>query len=87
MTIIHVHIVCDISKIPDPETMFPQEVAAVSAWKEQGLVDHLFVQSDGSRAIIILKEISKEKAKELIATLPLYPYFDMVEYVEIDKKY
>ena len=31
MTIIHVHIVCDISKIPDPETMFPQEVAAVSA--------------------------------------------------------
>ena len=73
-------------KKPDSRTLLPKEAETVENWKKQGWVEHLFVQSNGC-AIIVFKNVDEAKARELTATLPLFSYFQGIDYTEMDKRY
>lgn len=73
-------------KAPENKQLLPEEAATVERWKNDELVEHLFVQSNGC-ALIIFKNVHEAKARELIATLPLFPYFEKVDYVTMEKHY
>jgi hypothetical protein len=73
-------------KAPESRALLPKEAETVENWKKEGWVEHLFVQSNGC-AMIVFKNVDEAKAKELTATLPLFPYFQKVDYTEMDKRY
>lgn len=62
-----------------------QEVLA--QWKNDGVVEHLFLRNTKNGAVIIFKNIDEEKAKELMQTLPLYQFVKSIEYLHLMKQY
>lgn len=86
MKVIIADITNDFEKAPQAKSHLPEEAATVERWRNDGLVEHLFVQSNGC-ALIVFKNVDQTKAEALIASLPLFPFFDKVDYSEMEKRY
>ena len=63
------------------------EQELLAKWKEQGLVDHLFLRPTRNGAVIVLKDVDEAKAKTLIESLPLYAFVKSVDYYPLIKQY
>ncbi|MGN6640968.1 MAG: hypothetical protein ACTHJ8_18805 [Mucilaginibacter sp.] len=81
-----VNITIDLNKVPNLQELLPKEQAVVAKWKEEGIQEHLFLNGDQG-AILVFKDITVDKAKELIPLLPLVQYADKVEYQSVQKYY
>lgn len=66
------------------EELLAQEMAQIGKWKEQGLLEHLFAKPDRTGAILVFNETDEDKVKELVGTLPFFPYFTNTEFVVLD---
>lgn len=63
----------DTENLPSNFTEILQhERAVVAQWKQEGILEHLFLRPTKNGAVLILKDIDEEKANELIKTLPFY---------------
>lgn len=87
MNRIIVKIIIYLDKVPNLEKLLPQEQAIAKAWKEEGILEHSFGIKDRSGVVLIFKDIDEPKAKELIQTLPLLPYFENIEYTTVVKHF
>lgn len=67
--------------------LLPQELETINKWKEKGLLEHSFVKENKTGAILILTEIDEQKVKERISELPLFPFFEKVEYTVVTKQF
>ena len=78
----------DMENLPDnfPE-IIKHEQEVISKWKEEGILDHLFLRQTRNGAILIFKDVDDEKAKELMETLPLYKLKKSVEYFNLIKQF
>ena len=63
------------------------EQEIIAKWKGEGILDHFFLRQTRNGAVLIFKDIDEEKAKELIATLPLYKMKKSVEYLNLIKQF
>ena len=63
----------DTEHLPNnfPE-LLKQEREVVAQWKQEGILEHLFLRPTKNGAVLILKNIDEEKAHQLIQTLPFY---------------
>ena len=68
------------------QEILEKEYKEVSKWYNEEILEHLYLKSDKTGAIIIFKDITIEKAKDLVPTLPLFPYFDNIEYSILERK-
>ena len=82
-----VNITDNLDNIPNLEELLPQEYAVAGQLKEDGILEHLFVKEDKTGAVLIMKEVDEEKAREIVKTFPLSNYFDKVEYINVDKQF
>ncbi len=64
-----------------------EEQEVVAKWKEQGFLDHLFLREKRNGAVLIFKDVTEEKVKELMSTLPLYKLKISVEYLHLIKQF
>ena len=87
MKMIHANITNYLDKVPNLQDILPKESAVVTGWKNQGILAHMFLKSDRSGAILVFNNIDETRAKELVKTLPLFQYFDKVEYSILDKQF
>ena len=62
------------------------EYAMTNAWRDQGIIEHLFAKEDGG-GVVIFNEESVQKVQSLVAQLPLFPFFDKVDYFPLTKIY
>lgn len=85
MSRIFVHLTDDLSKMDKIEPLLPQEREVAMRWKEEGFLEHLFGKKGG--AILIFKDKNKEEVENLLKTLPIYPYFEHIEILEIEKRF
>lgn len=78
----------DMDKLPDnfPE-IIKHEQEVVAKWKEDGILENLFLRQGRNGAILIFKDIDEEKVKELMVTLPLYKLKKSVEYLSLIKQF
>lgn len=81
------NVINDVSKVPNVDEIMPKEFARAMEMKEQGLLKHLFVKEDHTGAILVFVDVTVEKAKELMATLPMFQYFQDVIYTETDQSF
>ena len=59
----------------------------MAQWKEEGILEHLFLRPTRNGAVLVFKAIDELKAQELMATLPLFPYMKSVKYLSLIKEF
>jgi hypothetical protein len=78
----------DTDNLPDNfQEIIKHEQEVVSKWKEEGILEHLFLRQSRNGAVLIFKDADEEKVKELMATLPLYKLKKSVEYLNLIKQF
>lgn len=58
---------------PNFPEILQREREVVAQWKQEGVLEQLFLRPTRNGAVLIFKDIDEEKATELMTTLPFYP--------------
>ena len=69
------------------QEIIKHEQEMLAQWKSEGLVEHLFLRPTKNGAVIIFKNIDENKVKELMESLPLYPFMKSIEYFPLLKQF
>jgi hypothetical protein len=69
------------------QEIIKHEQEVLAQWKDNDIVEHLFLRQTKNGAIIVFKNIDEAKAKELMETLPLYKFVKSIEYFQLMKQY
>jgi muconolactone D-isomerase len=69
------------------QEIIKHEQEVLSQWKREGFLEHLFLRQTKNGAVIVFKDISEAKAKELMEALPLYQFVKSVEYLHLMKQF
>ncbi len=69
------------------QEIIEHEQAAVAQWKESGILTHLFLRPTRNGAVLIFNDVDEPKARELMASLPLYPFMQSVEFLPLMKQF
>jgi len=78
----------DMENIPENfQEILKHEQEVVAKWKEEGILEHLFLRQTKNGAVLIFKDIDEEKAKELMKKLPLYQLKKSVEYLNLIQQF
>jgi muconolactone D-isomerase len=78
----------DTDNLPDNfQEIINHEQEVVAKWKEEGILEHLFLRQTRNGAVLIFKGVDEEKVKELMTTLPLYKLKKSVEYLNLIKQF
>jgi muconolactone delta-isomerase len=63
----------DTENLPENfQEIIKHEREVVAKWKEEGILDQLFLRQTKNGAVLIFKDIDEAKVHELMPTLPLY---------------
>ena len=74
--------------LPDNfQEIIKHEQEVISAWKADGLIEHLFLRPTRNGAVIVFKDVDEARAKELMESLPLYQFVLSVEYFPLIKQF
>ena len=88
MNRIQVILTLDMDNLPEnfPEIL-KHEQQVVSQWKEEGVLEHLFLRQSKNGAVLIFKDVDEERAKELMETLPFFKLKKSIEYLNLIKQF
>lgn len=64
-----------------------QEMEFVNQWKEEGILESFFISVPKTDAVLIFKNIDESRAKELIKTLPYFPYMARIDYYDMNQQF
>lgn len=67
--------------------MLKQVQISIGKWKEEGILEHLFIRQGKHGSVLVFKNIEEEKVKELIELLPVYKYAESIEYLKLAKEF
>ncbi|MCZ2356140.1 MAG: hypothetical protein LC115_05535 [Bacteroidia bacterium] len=63
------------------------EYAMTNSWRDNGIIEHLFARENNGGGVVVFKETDIGKVKQLMSELPLFPYFEKVDYMLLEKIY
>lgn len=88
MNRVQVILTLDMENIPSnfPEIL-KEEQEVVAKWKEQGILEHLFLRQMKNGAVLIFKDVEEPLVKELMQTLPFYKLKKSVEYFNLIQQF
>lgn len=88
MNSIQVILTIDIENLPDNfQEILKQEQEVVAQWKEEGILDHLFLRQSKNGAVLIFKGITEEAVKVKMESLPFFKLKKSVEYYNLIKQF
>ena len=88
MNCIQAILTIDTDNLPSNfQEIIKHEQEVVAQWKEEGILEHLFLRQGRNGAVLIFKDIDETRAKELMETLPLYKLMKSVEYFNLMKQF
>jgi len=64
-----------------------KEMEFVNQWKEENILESFFISVTKKDAVLIFQNIDENKAKELIAALPYFPYMERIDYSNLNKQF
>lgn len=71
----------------DFQEIIKHEQEVVAKWKDEGILEHLFLRPTRNGAVLVFKDIDEQKAQELMSSLPLFPFMKSVEYLPLMKQF
>lgn len=88
MNRIEVILTLDMDNIPaNFQEILKHEQEVVAKWKEDGILEHLFLRTAKNGAVLIFKDLDEEQVKELMKTLPFYQLKKSVEYLSLIQQF
>jgi muconolactone D-isomerase len=88
MNRVQVILTIDIENLPDNfQEILKQEQAMVATWKEQGIIEHLFLRQTRNGAVLIFKDADEQKVRELVESLPFFKISKSIEYLSLIKQF
>ena len=63
------------------------EQEVLSRWKQEGLVEHLFLRPTRNGAVLVFNNMDEIQAQQLMESLPLYQFVQSVEYLPLIKQF
>ena len=67
--------------------LLKQVQAFIVKWKEEGILEHLFIRQGKHGSVLVFKNIEEEKVKELMKLLPVYHLAESIEYLNLAKEF
>ncbi len=64
-----------------------KEMEFVNHWKAEGLLESFFISVSKKDAVLIFKKVDEHKTKELIESLPYFPFMAKIEYHQLNKQF
>lgn len=78
----------DTDNLPDNfQEIIKHEQEVVAQWKEQGILESLYLRQTRNGAVLIFKDIDQAQVEELMTTLPLYPLRKSIDYFGLIKQF
>jgi hypothetical protein len=63
-----------------------KEMEFVNQWKQESILESFFISVSKKDAVLIFKNVEESKTKELIETLPYFPFMAKIEYHNLSKQ-
>lgn len=76
-----------LGKVENIEEILPHEFAVVEAWKQEGVLAHIFIKEAMGGAVLVFNETNQEKVENLLTQLPLYKHFTKIEYTLLNQQF
>ena len=64
-----------------------KEMEFVNKWKTEGILESFFISVSKKDAILIFQNVDENKTKELIESLPYFPYMEKIDYRSLNKQF
>lgn len=64
-----------------------KEMEFVNNWKQKNILESFFISVSKKDAVLIFQNVDELKTKELIGTLPYFPYMAKVEYHQLHRQF
>ena len=88
MNRVQVILTIDTENLPDNfQEILKHEQAMVATWKEQGIIEHLFLRQTRNGAVLIFKDADEQKVRELVESLPFFKIKKSIEYLSLIKQF
>jgi len=69
------------------QEILPGEFAKVEALKAEGVLKHLYIKEGNAGAVLVFEGLSLDKVKATVASFPLYPHFNQIDYAVADQNF
>ena len=76
-----------ITIIKSNSELSKKEMEYVNQWKDENILESFFISVSKKEAVLILQNIDESKTKELIESLPYYPYMEKIAYYNLNKQF
>jgi len=88
MNQVQVILTIDLDNLPDNfSEILIHEKEIIEKWKEEEILENLFLRPTKNGAILIFKNINEEEVKLKIKELPLYPLRKSIEFYSLIKQF
>jgi len=64
-----------------------KEMEFVHQWRQENILESFLISVTKKGAVLIFQNVDEAKTKELIETLPYFPYMEKIEYLNMDKQF
>lgn len=64
-----------------------KEMEFVNRWREENMLESFFISVTKKDAVLIFQNVDEPKAKELIESLPYFPYMSRIDYHNLNKQF
>lgn len=64
-----------------------QEMEFVNQWKQEKILESFFISVSKKDAVLIFQNVNEAMTKELIESLPYFPYMEKIEYHDLNKQF
>ncbi len=64
-----------------------KEMEFVNTWKEDNVLESFFISVTKKDAVLIFQNVDEATTKELIESLPYFPYMSKIEYHNLNKQF
>ena len=76
----------DIENLPSNfQEILQEERKVVSDWKNEGILDQLFLRPTRNGAVLIFKNLDEDQVNQRMTTLPFYPLRKSIEVLPLIK--
>lgn len=64
-----------------------KEMEFVHKWKENNILESFFISVTKKDAVLIFQNVDERQTKELIESLPYFPYISKIDYHNLNKQF
>jgi hypothetical protein len=64
-----------------------KEMEFVHKWKENNILESFFISVTKKDAVLIFQNVDERQTRELVESLPYFPYMSKIDYHNLDKQF